>query len=91
MMADGRKVGLGQDAALPSVEMTRKFLALCDRCGSDAGAVAAVARGRRAGGSGLPDRDDWPEWNPAEMRAAVDYLQGFAAAAESPAPRRLRR
>ena len=37
-----------------------------------------------AGVPGLPCRDDWPAWNAAEMRAAVDYLeQAGAAATES--------
>ena len=91
MRVDGRGVHGGQEHALPSVEMTRRFLALCDRCGSDRDAVAVVARGRRAGVSGLPERDDWTQWNATEMRAAVDYLQGSAAVTESAAVHRPRR
>ena len=83
MTVDGREVDGGQDESLPSVEMTGRFLALCDRYGSDRGAVAVVARARRAGVSGLPERDDWTQWNAAEMRSAVDYLQDSAAIAES--------
>ena len=61
-----------------------RFLGLCERCGSEESAVAAVVRGRRAGVPGLPCRDDWPASNAAEMRAAVDYLeQAGAAATES--------
>ena len=72
------------DDTLPSVETTMRFLALCERYGSEESAVAAVARGRCAGVPALPYRDDWPAWNAAEMRAAVDYLeQAGAAATES--------
>ena len=63
------------DDTLPSVETTMRFLALCERYGSEESAVAAVVRGRRAGVPGLPCRDDWPTWNAAEMRAAVDYTR----------------
>ena len=54
--------------------------------------IAAADPARRAdragaggrGVPGLPCRDDWPAWNAAEMRAAVDYLeQAGAAATES--------
>ena len=50
---DERDADVGQDDALPSVEMTMMFLALCDRYGSHEAAVAAVSRGRRAGVSGF--------------------------------------
>ena len=80
MQSEDREIDAGQDDALPSVETTRRFLALCDGYGSHQEAVAAVVRGRRAGVYGLPERDAWPEWNAAEMRAAVEYLQQTAAA-----------
>lgn len=87
MQSEGRDIDAGQDDALPSVETTRRFLALCDRYGSHQEAVAAVVLGRRAGVCGLPERDAWPEWNAAEMRAAVEYLQQSAAAARAGASR----
>ena len=83
MTIDSRKVDVGQEGSLSSIEMTGRFLALCDRYGSDRGAVAVVARARRAGVSGLPERDDCTQWNVAEMRSAVDYLQDSTAMAES--------
>ena len=89
MQADEPDTGMRHDDTLPSVETTMRFLALCERYGSEASAVAAVARGRRAGVPGLPRRGDWAAWNAAEMRAAVDYLeQAGAAANESGAPGR---
>ena len=81
MQADEPDTGMRHDDTLPSVETTRRFLALCERYDSEASAVAAVVRGRRAGVLGLPCRDDWPVWNAAEMRAAVDYLERVGAAA----------
>ena len=83
---DERDADVGQDDALPSVEMTMMFLALCDLYGSHEAAVAAVSRGRRAGVSGLPDRHDWPEWTAAQMRAAVEYLQEETDRIRSTAP-----
>ena len=84
MQADEPDTGMRHDDTLPSVETTMHFLALCERYGSEASAVAAVARGRRAGVPGLPCRGDWAAWNAAEMRAAVDYIeQAGAAASES--------
>ena len=89
---DERDAAVGQDDALPSVETTMMFLALCDRYGSHEAAVAAVSRGRRAGVSGLPDRHDWPEWTAGQMRAAVEYLQeADCDVTESGTPRRYRR
>ena len=89
MQVDDRVVDVGQDDALPSVETTMMFLALCDRYGSH---EAAVARGRRAGVSGLPDRHDWPEWTAAQMRPAVEYLrEADSDVTESGTPRRYRR
>ena len=75
MPGDDRDVDGGQGDALPSVETTMQFLALCDRYGSPEAAVVAVARGRRAGVPGLPERGDWPAWTAVQMRAAVEYLQ----------------
>ena len=49
MQVHDRDIDIGQDDALPSVETTMRFLALCDRYGSPEAAAAAVARGRRAG------------------------------------------
>ncbi len=86
MQSEDRDIDDGPDDALPSVETTRRFLALCDRFGSHQEAVAAVVLGRRAGVYGLPERDAWPEWNAAEMRAAVKYLQQTAAGPEASPP-----
>ena len=84
MQADEPDTDMRHDETLPSVETTMRFLALCERYGSEESAMAAVVRGRRAGVPGLPCRDDWPAWNAAEMRLAVDYLeQAGAAATES--------
>ena len=85
MQAGEPDTGMRRDDTLPSVDTTMQFLALCERYGSEESAVAAVVRGRRTGVPGLPCRDDWPAWNAAEMRAAVDYLMqaGGAAATES--------
>ena len=86
MQADEPDTGMRHDDTLPSVDATRRFLALCERYGSEESAVAAVVRGRRAGVPGLPCRDDWPAWNAAEMRVAVDYLeQAGVAGTESDA------
>ena len=63
------------DDALPTVGMTMQFLALCDLYGSQRAAVGMVAEGRRAGVPGLPGDDDWTQWNTAQMRAAVEYLE----------------
>ncbi len=63
------------DDALPSVGMTIRFLAVCNRYGSRRVAVAIVADGRRQGLRELPDGNDWVTWNWAELGAAVDYLE----------------
>ena len=60
---------------LPSVALTRRFLALCEHCGSQRLAVRLVAGERSAEVSGLPASDDWTAWDTDEMRAAVDYLE----------------
>lgn len=91
MTVGGRDFDDSQDDGLPSVEMTMRFLALCEQYGSHEAAVEAIAAGRQAGVPGLPDRN-WPEWNAAAMRAAVEYLEGTGAAVPvSRAPRRQRR
>ena len=84
MQVDDRDVDIGQDDALPSVETTMRFLALCDRYGSPEAAGAGVP--------GFPDRREWPVWTAAQMRAAVEYFQeAGAAVTESGAARRQQR
>ena len=65
----------GMDDALPSVGMTRRFLALCEQYGSQEAAVQLVAQARELGVPGLPERNDWTAWNAGEMTAALKYLQ----------------
>ena len=60
---------------LPSVALTRRFLAQCEHHGSQRLAVRLVAAGRSSGVPGLPASDDWTTWNAEEMGAAVDYLE----------------
>jgi hypothetical protein len=60
---------------LPSVALTRQFLALCEHHGSQRLAVRLIALGRSSGVPGLPASDDWTAWDAGEMRAAVEYLQ----------------
>ena len=60
---------------LPSVALTTKFLALCQEYGSERLAVQIVAAGRSAGAPGLPESNDWADWNAEELRAAVEHLQ----------------
>ena len=89
MQVDDRDIDIGQDDALPSVETTMRFLALCDRYGSPEAAAAAVARVRRAG---VARPREWPVWTAAQMRAADEYLQEAGAAmTESGAARRQQR
>ena len=83
MTVDDHDFDAAQDRALPSVEMTMRFLALCDRYCSHEEVVAAVARGRRDGVCGLPECDAWPEWNTSEMRAAVEYLSPGTAVTDA--------
>ena len=45
MKAENRDIDVAQDDALPSVEMTMRFLALCDRYGSHESVVAGVGAG----------------------------------------------
>ncbi len=77
MQADEPDTGMRHNDTLPCVETTMRFLAVCERYGSEESAVAAVVWGRRAGVPGLPYRDDWPAWNAAEMRAEIDYRHGL--------------
>ena len=60
---------------LPSVALTRRFLALCQDYGSERLAVRVVASGRNTGAARLPKTDDWTAWDAVEMRAAVEYLE----------------
>ena len=60
---------------LPSVSLTRRFLAECEHHGSPRLAVRLIAVGRNAGIPGLPASDDWTAWDAEQMRAAVDYLE----------------
>jgi hypothetical protein len=60
---------------LPSVAITARFLALCNHYGAEQLAIHIVAAGRTAGVEGLPQNDDWAQWNASEMRAAVEYLE----------------
>ena len=60
---------------LPSVALTRAWLALCQNYGSHHLAVRMVAKGRNNGVSGLPKSDDWTAWDADEMRHAVEYLR----------------
>ena len=60
---------------LPSVALTKRFLARCQDYGSERLAVRVVASGRNAGVARLPATDDWTEWDADEMRAAVSYLE----------------
>ena len=60
---------------LPSVAMTARFLALCEHYGAERLALRIVAAGRKAGTAGLPQHDNWADWNAGEMRAAVGYLE----------------
>ena len=68
MQVDDRDVDIGQDDALPSVETTMRFLALCDRYGSPEAAACRPCRGS-------PTGREWPVWTAAQMRAAVEYFQ----------------
>ena len=60
---------------LPSVALTKRFLALCQDYGSERLAVRVIASGRNAGAAGLPETDDWMAWNVEQMRAAAEYLE----------------
>ena len=61
MPDEDRDAGIGQDDTLRSVQMTMRFLALCDRYGSHEAEIAAVSQGWRAGVPASPDGGAWPE------------------------------
>ena len=63
---------------LPSVALTRRFLALCKDHGSQRLAIRLVAVGRSTGVPGLPTGDDRTAWDADELRAAVDFLEQMA-------------
>ena len=60
---------------LPSVSLTRRFLAECKHQGSERFAVRLIAVGRSTGVPGLSASDDWTTWDARQLRAAVDYLE----------------
>ena len=60
---------------LPSVRLTRRFLALCLSYGSMRAGIRVVAVGRSTGLAGLSKSDKWVNWDAGEMQAAVDYLE----------------
>ena len=77
--ATGGASALGADSGvneLPSVALTRRFLALCEHHGSQRLAVKRVAVGRSTGLSGLPASDDWTAWNAEGMRAGAATVCG---------------
>ena len=49
MRTEDRDVDIEPDDTLSSVEVTMRFLALCDRYGSHEAEIAAVSQGWRAG------------------------------------------
>ena len=56
--------------ALPSIEVTMTFLALCDRYGSDDEVVVVVACARVSGSVGRPSRRHWSQpCSPRSFRA----------------------
>ena len=88
-VGDSKDVNVVPDDGLPSVELTRRFLALSDHYGSQEAAVGVVGRGRRAGAPGLPDCDDWTVWDAGQMRAVAECLEDDAVSTSGgSAPRR---
>ena len=71
---------------LPSVALTRRFLALCQDYGAERLAVGVVAVGRSTGVEGLPESDDWTTWDAEQMRAAVEYLERKRSTRPAPKP-----
>lgn len=71
------------EGELPSVALTRRFLIQCDRHGSQRLAVELVAQARSIGVLGLPEGDDWTEWDAGQMRAAVEHLERVHRRAEA--------
>ena len=72
-------VGCSVVNELPSVALTRRFLALCEHHGSQRLAVRLIARGRNVGVPGLPASDDWTAWDAEQMQAGIDYLEKTAS------------
>ena len=60
---------------LPSVALTVRFLAVCKDYGSERLAIRVVAPGRNTGVPGLPESNDWMQWDADQMRAAVEHLE----------------
>ena len=60
---------------LPSIALTRRFLALCEHHGSQHLVVKLVAVAAEPVLQGLPESDDWTTWDAGQMRAAVEYLE----------------
>ena len=60
---------------LPSVALTRRFLALCRDYGSERVVVGMVATGRSHRGGRLPESDDWTVWDAEQMQAAVEHVE----------------
>ena len=60
---------------LPSVALTRRFLALCQDYGSERVVVRMVGTGRSTGAWRLPESDSWTAWDAEQMRAAVEYVK----------------
>ena len=60
---------------LPSVALTKRFLAVCQAYGSERLALRVMASGRNAGVGSLPGTNDWTAWDADQMRVAVEYLE----------------
>ena len=71
---------------LPSVALTRRFLALCQDYGAERLAVGIVAVGRSTGVEKLPESNDWTTWDAEQMRAAVEYLERKRSTRPAPKP-----
>ena len=71
---------------LPSVALTRRFLALCQDYGAERLAIGVVAVGRSTGVEKLPESDDWTTWDAGQMRAAVEYLERKRSIRPAPKP-----
>ena len=63
---------------VPSVALTQRFLALCEKHGSERLAVRLIAVGRSTGMPELPAGDDWTAWDAEQLRTAVDFLEEMA-------------
>ncbi|MYN63599.1 MAG: hypothetical protein F4X11_01000 [Acidobacteria bacterium] len=71
---------------LPSVALTRRFLALCQDYGAERLAIGVVAVGRSTGVESLPESNDWTTWDARQMRAAVEYLERKRSTRPAPQP-----